>query len=54
MKSRNTDSSIQSSICLRPFRFKEYEDWLVENSAKGKGKAEAVEKEKLAKVLAAS
>jgi len=38
---------------LRPMRtkFKDYEDWLVENSAKGKGKPEAIAKEKAAQDL---
>jgi len=42
---------LQEKLVPMRTKFKEYEDWLVENSAKGKGKAEAVEKEKLAKDL---
>lgn len=41
---------------LRPMRtkFKEYEDWLVESSASGKGKPEALKKEKEAQDLPSS
>jgi len=45
---------LQERLVPMRTKFKEYEDWLVENSAAGKGKPEAIKKEKEAQDLPSS